>query len=644
MNDSLKNNTTYFNLTKVKEQKYAVEIHPKPTKDDFENGFYIRYFVSQKNTNDNIIEIDKTQYDGFLDSKFYTIFNMRWMLPDDTEENMKINMDAISLLNKTYPAFRQKMRPFAMKQSTYIEAGGISATGSKDSNIVIATKRIDEIPVTQPIRTVSQVAQVSLLPPPIALSATAVKSDGFTLNWTAVSGATNYYVCVSTDSNFDSYIFQYETGYWDHKIVGNVTSVSIASILDPSIVSNTKFYYRVQSYRNGGRSNYSNTMELTTLPIYWTPPELNTDVEQNVVVWLDARYIQGVTNGFNLKQHPDGGWVGGGCDLSGSASVAPYPYFENLPTAVCATTQSYPTYWPYAPWQNVTPYGAVYFTSSVSGSSKPLPGVEFESAMRYGATEASHSGLEILNSSWPASASWQTPTASIFMVLRLNWNSVGLPGGYGAFHGTILGNTGPTSEGFQIYGGHAGISWYPRTYVRFRNIKTWDIFNQYGARGAGYKQTFLFSINNVKNNDAPYYMPGLQYANFVNSGSSVHDIWGWISSSISGSEVPPEYLWGSYLVPQSHNAPEILWRSTASLMIGGPMNYNVDYDHYMKFLGGCNAGFTGTINEIVIIKKALTTNERQLMEGYLAWKWDIVNVALSGSHPYKHSPPMVMNR
>ncbi|MFA5395957.1 MAG: fibronectin type III domain-containing protein, partial [Methanogenium sp.] len=307
MNDSLKNNTTYFNLTKVKEQKYAVEIHPKPTKDDFENGFYIRYFVSQKNTNDNIIEIDKTQYDGFLDSKFYTIFNMRWMLPDDTEENMKINMDAISLLNKTYPAFRQKMRPFAMKQSTYIEAGGISATGSKDSNIVIATKRIDEIPVTQPIRTVSQVTQVSLLPPPAALSATAIKSDGFTLNWTAVSGATNYYVCVSTASNFSSYIFQYETGYWDHKIVGNVTSVSIASILEPTVVSNTKFYFRIQSYREGGRSNYSNTMELTTLPIYWTPPEFNTDVEQNVVIWLDAMYIQGVTNGFNLKQHPDGG-------------------------------------------------------------------------------------------------------------------------------------------------------------------------------------------------------------------------------------------------------------------------------------------------------------------------------------------------
>ena len=44
MNDTIKNNSTYFNLTKSKEQKYAKEVVPSPTSNDIKAGFYTRYF------------------------------------------------------------------------------------------------------------------------------------------------------------------------------------------------------------------------------------------------------------------------------------------------------------------------------------------------------------------------------------------------------------------------------------------------------------------------------------------------------------------------------------------------------------------------------------------------------------------------
>jgi len=50
-------------------------------------------------------------------------------------------------------------------------------------------------------------------------------------------------------------------------------------------------------------------------------------------------------------------------------------------------------------------------------------------------------------------------------------------------------------------------------------------------------------------------------------------------------------------------------------------------------LSGGGAFFTGYIGEVLVYNSALTTSERQLIEGYLAWKWGI-NAQLPTSHPY----------
>jgi hypothetical protein len=114
MNDTIKNNSIYFNLTKSKEQRYAKEVVPQPTSNDIKAGFYTRYFVSRKNINNAIIEVDEKQYNKFLDSMFYNAFSVVWKLPSMTYENMLENMNTINSMNISYSGFYQKMRPFAM--------------------------------------------------------------------------------------------------------------------------------------------------------------------------------------------------------------------------------------------------------------------------------------------------------------------------------------------------------------------------------------------------------------------------------------------------------------------------------------------------------------------------------------------------
>jgi hypothetical protein len=62
-------------------------------------------------------------------------------------------------------------------------------------------------------------------------------------------------------------------------------------------------------------------------------------------------------------------------------------------------------------------------------------------------------------------------------------------------------------------------------------------------------------------------------------------------------------------------------------------------------LGATTNPMLGTIAEIVVTSTALSVADRQILEGYLAWKWDSINentalvTALPSNHPYKSAPP-----
>jgi hypothetical protein len=46
----------------------------------------------------------------------------------------------------------------------------------------------------------------------------------------------------------------------------------------------------------------------------------------------------------------------------------------------------------------------------------------------------------------------------------------------------------------------------------------------------------------------------------------------------------------------------------------------------------------GDVAEILVIPSALSTSGREIIEGYLAWKWGLVST-LPNDHPYKAAPP-----
>lgn len=55
---------------------------------------------------------------------------------------------------------------------------------------------------------------------------------------------------------------------------------------------------------------------------------------------------------------------------------------------------------------------------------------------------------------------------------------------------------------------------------------------------------------------------------------------------------------------------------------------------------GTNLPFNGYIAEITLVHSALSTTDRERLEGYLAWKWGL-EANLPAGHPFKNTPPTV---
>ncbi len=94
---------------------------------------------------------------------------------------------------------------------------------------------------------------------PTATAATLVVETSFSANWNSVTGATKYYLDVSTSSGFG--VGTFVAGYQDLD-VSNVTTYSITSL-----TANTNYYYRVRAYNPSGTSGSSNTITILTAPL-----------------------------------------------------------------------------------------------------------------------------------------------------------------------------------------------------------------------------------------------------------------------------------------------------------------------------------------------------------------------------------------
>lgn len=91
-----------------------------------------------------------------------------------------------------------------------------------------------------------------LLSSPAALSATGITSTQFTANWTNVPGATAYFIDVSTNSAFSSFVI-------NNLNVGNVTTYNVTGLS-----CGITYYYRVRAVSSCGTSSNSNTIVAAT--------------------------------------------------------------------------------------------------------------------------------------------------------------------------------------------------------------------------------------------------------------------------------------------------------------------------------------------------------------------------------------------
>ncbi len=89
---------------------------------------------------------------------------------------------------------------------------------------------------------------------PVASTATGISQTQFTANWSVASGATDYYLDVSTSNTFSSFI-----GSYNNLNVGNVLTLGITGLS----CGNT-YYYRVRANNNCGPTSDSNVITAVT--------------------------------------------------------------------------------------------------------------------------------------------------------------------------------------------------------------------------------------------------------------------------------------------------------------------------------------------------------------------------------------------
>jgi|GEM_PF-845955 len=105
-------------------------------------------------------------------------------------------------------------------------------------------------PVGGALTTVIQIPSV-----PVATKATSIDATDFTANWNTVSGASNYFIDVTTDPGFTAILSSY-----------NNLSVTNNSLLVNGLTAGTTYYYQVRAANSAGSSPSSNSISTLTLP------------------------------------------------------------------------------------------------------------------------------------------------------------------------------------------------------------------------------------------------------------------------------------------------------------------------------------------------------------------------------------------
>ena len=104
--------------------------------------------------------------------------------------------------------------------------------------------------------TTTSASQLTLTVEPLAKTESSITQTSFAANWDAVTGAVNYYVDVSDNANFTTFVASNQ----NRKITGLLT----ASVT--GLAGGTNYYYRVRAENAAGQSANSNTIKILTVP------------------------------------------------------------------------------------------------------------------------------------------------------------------------------------------------------------------------------------------------------------------------------------------------------------------------------------------------------------------------------------------
>ncbi len=133
-----------------------------------------------------------------------------------------------------------------------LRAADGSFTSSNSNTIIVSTTTCGQGPAA-----------------PVATAASNFTCTSFNANWGADSAATTYYLDVSTNPNFSSFV-----GSYNNLNIGNVTTFNVTGL-----TANTTYYYRLRAGNGSFISLNSNTITVnltTTLSSSLTPPAICT--------------------------------------------------------------------------------------------------------------------------------------------------------------------------------------------------------------------------------------------------------------------------------------------------------------------------------------------------------------------------------
>ncbi len=145
-----------------------------------------------------------------------------------------------------------------------------------------------------PIGTFSYGGTPTIPDAPVATTATNIGHNSFTANWNSSTGATSYFLDVSTLSDFSTFV----TGF-ENLNVGNVTEYGVTNLTPESV-----YFYRVRASNSEGTSGNSNVISVETTALPATIVEfanatgsvLETAGTYNVVVSITNPDLANATN------------------------------------------------------------------------------------------------------------------------------------------------------------------------------------------------------------------------------------------------------------------------------------------------------------------------------------------------------------